>query len=142
MPVKVIQTRKLLQSLNGESPSLVETPMGLAMIEIQGELNMPNEKPQGLSLEEDKLFKKYNLPPFLSNEEPIDVVKIGRVEIEEDFNKVTLFISTTQRLVGKIVKLDPPLALLKLAKSDNQPCEMMDLITSKMIFSSRPLPIM
>lgn len=142
MPVREVEVGKLIQSLSGESPSIIKTPMGLAMIEIQGELNIPNEKPVGLSSEEDKLFKTCNLPPFLSNKEPVDVVKIGSVEIEEESKRVTLFISTTQRLVGKIVKLDPPLGLMKLSQDDKEPCEIVDVITSKMIFSSRPLPIM
>lgn len=142
MPVRALATDKLEESLRGESPSLVMTPMGLAMVEIQGELNVPHTKPVGLAPEEEALFKTHQLPPFLRADGPVDTVKIGHVDLDIPAMSATLFVSTTQRLVGKIVKLDPPLGVLRLGKDESDPCEMVDVVKTKLIFSSRPLPIM
>lgn len=140
-----VQQVRDLPLVTGETASdapsrLVRTPLGLAMIEIQGELSIPHDIPLGY--ENSGLFQTFDIPENLSSEErSMPCVKIGRLDFEGD--KVTMFVSTTQRLIGKIVKLDPPLGLLKLAAdADGQQCQIVDIISAKIIFSSRPLPIM
>lgn len=153
--------------------TIVSTPLGLTLIEIQGELSIPREKPIGLNESEQKLFDTIALPEIFTNninnnkdgidnndhDDYLDVVKFGKLEIDESMKKATLFISTTQRLIGTIEKIDPPLGLLKI-DHENTPssggnitndttnttttksCQMLDVIETKIIFKNRPLPIM
>lgn len=146
-------------NLNNENNStLISTSLGLTLIEIQGDLSLPNFKPNGLNSKEENLFKKVEIPDLFkesnnNNNDKIDMVKFGHLEIDTSSKKATLFISTTQRLIGTIEKIDPPLGILKITKNDNDidkskdinnqsSCEIIDIIKNKIIFKNRPLPIM
>ncbi len=124
--------------------SVLSTPAGLFLIEIQGELNIPSKKPVGLSEEEKQLFIKRKLPSVYTDRDkpPKDLVKFGRIEIHEGSGEAVLYISTSQRLEGKIESLDPPLGILKIPEGDDQNCEMLDVIKKRLVFRNRPLPIM
>lgn len=135
--------------------TIFSTSLGLTLIEIQGDLSLPKSKPQGLSEKEESLFFKKEIPRLFQslhelsshNDEVVDAVKFGKLEIDNSLKHATLFISTTQRLVGTIEKIDPPLGLLKIdhATEDDDSedqCEMLDIIYNKIIFKQRPLPIM
>lgn len=166
MPTKNVSFDMALRSLNAVRPdktldnysSIISTSLGLTLIEIQGDLIIPKNKPNGLNSEEEKLFQKVKIPEiFESKDESIDIVKFGRVEIDPNFKKATLFISSTQRLIGTVENIDPPLGILKVVHNDrkggdipknndninnNSDCEMIDIINTKIIFKQRPLPIM
>jgi chromosome transmission fidelity protein 8 len=177
MPSIPVSFESALRSLSlpRRDPSLddystvVSTNLGLTLIEIQGNLSLPKFKPQGLNSKEQELFTKTEIPQLLKSihynnikkqqnddnndededEDEVDSVKFGRLEIDQSFKRATLFISTTQRLVGTIEKIDPPLGLLKIDHSmsndnnnNNEKCEMLDIINTKIIFKQRPLPIM
>lgn len=150
MPTIPVDFSRLVQSLNSKSddPSVISTPLGLTLIEIQGDLILPSQKPLHLSTEEEKLFKQIEFPDLLTREndskETLDSVKFGSLELDLKTKSATLFISTTQRLIGKIEKIDPPLGILKINHNNdtNDTCEMVDLIQNKIIFKQRPLPIM
>lgn len=148
--------RSLSTTLSSSSSSLLTTPRGLLLVEIQGDLSLPtvsNESP---------LFGETSIPNVLeklhvdangvdsstidntitSNDTTnttLETVKIGKLEIDSNSNKATLYISTSQRLLGTIETLDPPLALLKTTDSA---AELSDVITQRIIFKQRPLPIM
>lgn len=163
MPALPISFGSALRSveLPREKPTLesystiFSTSLGLTLIEIQGDLSLPKSKPEGLSEKEESLFFKKEIPRLFQslhelsadNGEVIDVVKFGKLEIDNSLKHATLFISTTQRLIGSVEKIDPPLGLLKVDYAtdhdggENQ-CEMLDIIDTKIIFKQRPLPIM
>lgn len=132
--------------------TVVSTSLGLTLIEIQGDLSLPKFKPDGLNENEEKLFEERKYPELLKSGakdmDPVDAVKFGRLEIDPSFKKATLFISTTQRLIGTVEKVDPPLGVLKIDHSVDQDntntdhCEIIDVIKTKIIFKQRPLPIM
>lgn len=158
----------------GDFSTVVATPLGLALVEIQGELSIPKETPAGLSVGEQGLFTRVPLPALYrespesregggsGDAEDVEVVKFGRLELDEELQRATLFISTTQRLIGTVEKIDPPLGVLKVVhagpertaaesatRSDDvssaaagQVCEMIDVVGTKIIFKHRPLPIM
>lgn len=130
--------------------SIVSTPTGLTLIEIQGDLSVPLEKPHGLSEKEETLFEKREIPPVFSDGTetgPVDVVRFGRLEIDDTMTKATLFVSSTQRLIGTIEKIDPPLGVLKVVHphgddASETHCEVVDVVRRKAVFRHRPLPIM
>lgn len=138
MPYKEIDysgARETLLDSNG-SPLLVSTPQGNVILEIQGELVLPSSKPEGLTPEEEA---KYVLIDEINH-----AVQVGRLELDGD--KATLFIGTSQRLLGDVKKLNPPLGLLKIPSSadddQEEKIKMVDVIKHKIIFTGRPLPIM
>lgn len=117
---------------NQLNPSnVISTPFGLAIIEIQGELNIP----EIASSEEN--------PDNLKVDDLYTAVKFGKLIVDPvDDSKVTLFIGTSQRMLGRIVKIDPPLGVLKINANDKNEMKMIDVIKKKIIFKDRPLPIM
>lgn len=64
-------------------------------------------------------------------------IKFGKLELEG--KKATLFIGTTQRLIGDLKPVNPPLGLLKL---ENGEAKIVDVIKWKAVFVGRPLPVM
>ncbi len=157
MPTREISYAKATGSLVGPPPTksldnystIITTSLGSTLLEIQGELNLPEIKPEGLTEDEEKLFIKTSLPAIMttSPQETVieDAVKLGRLELAPDFQNATLFISNSQRLVGKIEKISPPLGVLEISKNEedgSEVCEIIDVIEQKIVFRFRPLPIM
>lgn len=122
---------------SSEVPSnVISTPLGLAIFEIQGELNLPSAEPHADANPEYKAN-------FAKVDEIYNAVKFGRLVIDKaDESKVTLFIGKSQRLLGKISKLDPPLGVLRLSSKEEGDIKMIDIVRQKVIFKDRPLPIM
>ncbi|KAK6464544.1 chromosome transmission fidelity protein 8 [Scheffersomyces coipomensis] len=129
-----------------EEDRFVSTPYGLSIIEIQGELTLPNQVPlkENYSEEHKEYFQN-----FIKVDDLYDAVKFGQIEYDvKDPKKVTLFIGKSQRLLGSLVDLDTPLAILRIPiKKDssddtNENIKILDIIKKKMIFKQRPLPIM
>lgn len=118
--------------------NVISTPLGLSIVEIQGELNLPTNPPSLTTTNTEYLSQ------FIKVDEIYDAVKCGQLEFDPlDTTKVTLYIAKSQRLIGKIVNLDPPLGILKVPMGDGQDgMEIVDVVTKKMIFTQRPLPIM
>ncbi|VEU23829.1 DEKNAAC104871 [Brettanomyces naardenensis] len=149
MPTREINYQQATQSLTleyGQSKysNVVSTNSGLALVEIQGELNLPAKKPEGLKEEEERLFIERKVPSIYSdvNDPTVDLVKFGRLELDERSGHAVLFISTSQRLEGKVEKLDHPLGILRISREGDEMCELLDVIERRVVFRNRPLPIM
>lgn len=171
MPAVNVSFESAVRSAGAERPpqtAVVATALGLALVEIQGELSIPREKPAGLSVSEQELFTRVPLPAVYrdgsgtgeADVEDVDAVKFGRLELDDSLKTATLFISTTQRLVGTVEKIDPPLGVLRVVHSTNtdtdpddpgasdtassggKKCEVLDIVSTKIVFRHRPLPIM
>ena len=158
-PNNTIEAEEGLLPRGNDSLSTVMTPHGLAVLEIQGELNLPDHRPVGTTQ-----TPQTNDSPYITVDDIYDAVKFGHLEFDKkDESKVTLFIGKSQRLIGNIVKLDTPLGLLKIplsgangmnleddqndkdkddASESTEKVQMIDIVKAKMIFKHRPLPIM
>ncbi|GME68502.1 unnamed protein product [[Candida] boidinii] len=168
MPSTQVFYEKATASLNlAESKTdkkiqdVIATPFGLTIVEIQGTINLPQVKPKNLNETEETLFIKSSIPKLVSpqsddskydhiqtEDEIRNAVRFGKLELDADGQNATLFISTSQRLVGKVETLDPPLGVLRINKNRQEselnpiPSEIVDVITKKVVFRFRPLPIM
>lgn len=109
-----------------EQERTIETPLGRMIVEIQGSLELPSEIDR-----DSELYKSVD---------GHDTIHFGNLSIEDN-NKAILFVGKKQRLLGKVVKLNPPLGLLKFNDNGSN-VELLDVIEYKVIFSDRPLPIM
>lgn len=135
--------------LNGENSAnsaepddIISTPFGLSLLEIQGDLNLPAQAPTDVT---DVDMHTESIQNFIKVDEIYDAVKCGKLEFDPlDTSKVTLYIGNSQRLLGSLVKIDPPLAVLRIPLKDGQETSMdiVDIVSKKLIFKQRPLPIM
>ncbi|SCU82784.1 LAMI_0C00892g1_1 [Lachancea mirantina] len=131
MPSVELSTSQIRRVLKNdlERPVSITTPFGNMLLEIQGDLDFPAESPR---YDPQRIFSKY---------QDDQIVRFGRLIIEADYKKATLYIGEKQRLLGSIMKLETPLGLLKF-NQDSTTVELEDIIQFKIIFKDRPLPIM
>lgn len=124
------QWQKLTQSQ--EKQTTVITPLGITMLEIQGDLELPKDftsLAQGDSQHEGRF----------SEQDGQNIIRFGLLQL--DGERATLFVGKKQRLLGKVTKLDVPVGIMHFNSSDNK-VELVDVVKYKIIFKDRPLPIM
>ncbi|OQU98210.1 hypothetical protein CLAIMM_04027 [Cladophialophora immunda] len=146
MPAVELRPAAPLQETNGTNPnplpSLLHTPSGLAIVEIQGTIHGPFQN--------------------LATENPDQsqaVHPIGRLEFPlynpQEANegkwmkKVYMYVGRHQRLTGEVKKLAKPLAVLrKIDENDHmgddqsgEALEIVDVVKFKLLFSARPEPV-
>lgn len=114
---------------------VVSSSVGLLLLDIQGELNLPMEH----DLERDK--HEVALVDKIHN-----AIKFGKLVFEKDgLRRVTLFIGESQRLLGKIDDLPKPVGVLRVQNMDTESSNkinLIDVVYKKVTFDQRPLPIM
>lgn len=114
-------------SVESPLPQFIQTPSGLALLEIQGKLNLPAHN--------DGYNGKH---------------EIGTLNMSD--KTAWLWIGNHQRMEGKIVELTPPLGILKRADNykdtnnlggnpDGSAVEFVDVIRHKIVFNTRPEPM-
>lgn len=130
----IIDTSGARQALAASSLSLllllpptIATPQGRVLLDIQGVLNAPQAPPPPDSEAATN---------FITVDDIHTAVKFGRVEFDGD--QVTMYIGQLQRLVGEISPLKVPLGVLRV----DDTISIVDVITRKLTFNQRPLPIM
>lgn len=120
-----------------EGACVVSSPLGLVLLDIQGELNLPHENSK------DRYERA-------TADQVHEAVRFGRIEFDKsNLSRVTLFIGESQRLVGKVVELPRPIGILRISNlsdeaktSSSQNIDLIDIVKKKMLFDQRPLPIM
>ncbi|GEQ69710.1 hypothetical protein JCM33374_g3384 [Metschnikowia sp. JCM 33374] len=145
MPSTPIDYAKAHSAMNVEPGSLpdgscfVSTPFGLAILEIQGELNVPASAPTDAEGMDPEYVNSFALVDNTYN-----AVKFGKMEFDaKDSSKVVLFIGKSQRLLGTVETLREPLGVLRVpVETSGESMEILDVIEKKIIFKQRPLPIM
>ena len=122
MPAKANST------VSNPLPSTLQTPAGLAILEIQGSLNSTLHTEPGANLPVGKLdFPLYNAKAPTS-----DTAWQKRVH---------LYVGKHQRLTGEVKKLPQAIALLRKTAADGQALEVAEIIRYKVLFASRPEPV-
>lgn len=116
-------------------PQLLQTPSGLAIVEIQGTI-------------------KFSTPPSAQNDGSTAASSsIGRLEFPnydaskpEDISwqkRVHLYVGKHQRLTGEVKKLSKPIAVLRrrAAADDRDELEIAEIVYYKLLFTHRPEPV-
>ncbi|RDA92990.1 hypothetical protein CP533_5507 [Ophiocordyceps camponoti-saundersi (nom. inval.)] len=107
---------------NSLLPQLLQTPSGLALLELQGTINLPAE---GAS----------------------SAVEMGRLEFPDDgesqTKRVHLYVGQHQRLTGEVKKLPKALAVVRRRPDNNETAdlELVEIVKYKLVFSNRPEPV-
>ncbi|KAL8916172.1 MAG: hypothetical protein Q9172_006419 [Xanthocarpia lactea] len=121
-------------------PQLLQTPSGLAILELQGTINMPsitNEASTDFS-NPTTTVGRLVFPDYNPNDQTGSTSWMKRVH---------LYVGQHQRLTGEVKKLLNPLGVIRRKPSDadamessTEELEIMEIIYYKLLFSSRPEP--
>lgn len=145
MATVVIHSRKDNGEINlpNPLPTILQTPSGLAIVEMQGTINLPSrDVEQG----EDELSTTLYA-------DQISETAIGRLVFPEYTGKaddgswmkrVYLYVGKHQRLPGEVRKLPKAMAVIRKrdgGKSIHGALEVVEIIKHKIIFSHRPEPV-
>ncbi|KAL7936023.1 Ctf8 domain-containing protein [Trichoderma chlorosporum] len=137
---KLYPPSKQASTTTNPLPTLLQTPSGLAILELQGSINLP-QGAQGETLKD---------------------VEVGRLEFPDYspdaigtawMKRVHMYIGQHQRLTGEVKKLPKALAVVRkrqnrmlessagpyMEEGDN--LEVVEIVKYKLMFASRPEPV-
>ncbi|GKT56788.1 sister chromatid cohesion protein [Colletotrichum tofieldiae] len=141
--VKIHPPKKGPPASDSPLPPLIKTPSGLALLEMQGTINLP----------------QFNLDEDNGNSEP--EIPIGKVvfpdyhpETQEEgstawMKRVFLYVGQHQRLHGEVKKLPKALAIIRrrgeaiIGKDGEteEELEVAEIVKYKIMFGNRPEPV-
>ncbi|KAF3932546.1 hypothetical protein ABW20_dc0103524 [Dactylellina cionopaga] len=121
-------------------PQLLRLPTGLAILELQGDINFPSPEDSDSNI---NFTTVGNLIFPDATSETTDL---------KDLKRVWLYIGKHQRLTGEVKVLPKPLGILRKRKQDEddattagkgavEELEIVEVIKHKIIFSKRPEPV-
>ncbi|KAK3947785.1 Ctf8-domain-containing protein [Pseudoneurospora amorphoporcata] len=122
-------------------PTLIQTPSGLALLELQGTLNIRDFDPS-----------------TITPTQTTTPVAVGRIDFPDHqphsltfdpndkkwMKRVYMYIGEHQRLHGEVKALPKPVGVARKRHSDDEEkeeLEVVDIIRYKMVFASRPEPV-
>ena len=128
-------------------PQLIQTPSGLALLELQGTINLPTSSDNDTQSDSSKTqepfeFGKLRFPDYVEGAE-------GSAWMQ----RVHLYVGKHQRLTGEVKKLPKPLAVVKkrekrILEGSGGPYEeygenlqVVEIVKYKLMFSNRPEPV-
>lgn len=126
--------------LDNPLPHLLQTPSGLAILELQGTINMPNfpeiTNSEPGSTRTDTLIGRIVFPEYHKDDAP---------DSKAWMKKVYLYVGRHQRLTGEVRKLNNPIAVIRkrvtVGNTDKEELDITEIVDYKIIFSSRPEPV-
>lgn len=118
-------------------PNLLQTPSGLAILEIQGKINLP--APETSTLTGAIPIGRLVFPHYRKDDLPTNTIWM---------KTVYLYVGRYQRLTGEVKKLAKPLAVIRRRgevkmneENSIEELEVVELVYHKIVFSSRPEPV-
>ncbi|RYP93788.1 hypothetical protein DL770_000160 [Monosporascus sp. CRB-9-2] len=128
-------------------PQLIRTPSGLAILELQGTINLPEADPESEGKSEQIPIGRITFPDY--NPEYQDPSSTSWMK------RVYLYVGQHQRLTGEVKKLPKPLAVIRKRAPDGEDVDMADstsettmdelevveIVKYKLVFSHRPEPV-
>ena len=133
IPLHTSPAQTAVTNASNPLPSLLQTPAGLAILEIQGSINLPTASPSAATISIGRLV----FPDYSASESSEDTSWMKRVH---------LYVGQHQRLTGEVKKLPNPVAVLRKrdsreANSEGNELEIAEIVYFKLIFSNRPEPV-
>lgn len=134
---------------NNPLPPLLHTPAGLALLELQGTINLPDD----------------DTSPNDDESQPNNLVNIGRLNFPDYrpdsllfdpagtawMRRAYLYVGQHQRLTGEVKKLPKALGIVRrrqqrpedsgVGEEGEEQLEMVEVVKYKIVFSSRPEPV-
>ncbi|OTB03555.1 hypothetical protein M426DRAFT_321710 [Hypoxylon sp. CI-4A] len=135
------------KSIQNPLPQLLQTPSGLAILELQGTINLPQKHEGGEGNPEEMSIGRIVFPDYHpETQDPASTSWMKRVH---------LYVGEHQRLTGEVKKLPKAMAIIKkkakagddvdmadggsTSKSDD--LEVVEIVKHKIVFSQRPEPV-
>ncbi|KAE8374762.1 chromosome transmission fidelity protein 8 [Aspergillus bertholletiae] len=137
-------------SLPNPLPQVLQTPTGLAILELQGTINLPSEEAEARSMVSANDIHDPSIPTF---ETPVgrlmfpDYSPQTAPDDTKWMKRVYLYVGRYQRMTGEVKKLVQPLALVQRRQketnsdSDDEELEVVEVIKYKLFFKNRPEPV-
>lgn len=128
-------------------PQLVHTPTGLAVLELQGTINLPQTDPEDQGSSPEVSIGRISFPNYHpETQDPSSTSWMKRVH---------LYVGQHQRLTGEVKKLPKALAIIRKrvqdgedtsmadesAESTKDDLEVVEIVKYKIVFSNRPEPV-
>ncbi|KAG5917226.1 hypothetical protein E4U61_002906 [Claviceps capensis] len=122
-------------------PQLIQTPSGLALIELQGEFNLPHRSSEQ-SCNDGVEIGQIDFPDYVPDAEGTAWMKC-----------VHLHVGHNQRLTGEVKKLPKAIAVIRRRANrmlensagtymeEGEHLEVVEIVRHKILFSSRPEPV-
>jgi chromosome transmission fidelity protein 8 len=114
-------------------PHLLQTPTGLAMVEIQGTINTPQ-----VSIHEDSTTEQP--ASYIGNLE-FPLYDASKPDDNAWMKQVYLYVGKHQRLTGQVKKLPKAIAVLRRKEPGLEALQITEIIKHKIVFSHRPEPV-
>lgn len=128
-------------------PQLIQTPSGLAILELQGTINLPQTDPEDEGNSPEISIGRISFPDYHpETQDPSSTAWMKRVQ---------LYVGQHQRLTGEVKKLPKALAIIRKRPQEGEDVEMtegssedtqdelevVEIIKYKLVFSLRPEPV-
>ncbi|KAI1461175.1 hypothetical protein F4805DRAFT_315946 [Annulohypoxylon moriforme] len=128
-------------------PQLIQTPSGLALLELQGTINLPENHENGEGNSPEIAVGRLVFPDYHpETQDPSSTYWMKRVH---------LYVGEHQRLTGEVKKLPKAMAIIKKranpgddvkmdegnSKSTTEDLEVVEIVKYKLVFSQRPEPV-
>lgn len=140
MSARLHPPSKPSQPKSNPLPPLIQTPSGLALLELQGTINLPQSKDgQALSGIE---IGRIDFPDFVPDAEGSAWMK-----------RVHMYVGQHQRLTGEVKKLPKAIAVISRRENrvlensagtyleEGENLEVVEIVKYKIMFSNRPEPV-
>ena len=160
IPLHPRATTSSSKPLDNPLPQLLQTPSGLAILEIQGTINLPSSSPD----EQDEPAPTPTDDPAAPTtfETPLGKLMFPdyspQTTTDHDtswMKRVYLYVGKYQRMTGEVKKLGQPVAVVQRRQDRpageggggggggcaTEELEILDVVKYKMIFKNRPEPV-
>lgn len=126
-------------------PQLLQTPSGLALLELQGTINVPSPEDEHDTGPEDSPNSKTNATSY---ETPIGKLMFPDYSPQNPddtkwMKRAYLYVGRYQRMTGEVKKLPRPIAVLqkRAGSSKEEELEVVEIVRYKVFFKNRPEPV-
>jgi chromosome transmission fidelity protein 8 len=148
--------RPTAENLQNPLPHVIHTPTGLALLEIQGTINLPAHDDEGAISTESHAGVK-------TQETPIGRLVFPEYDAADQsstawMKRVYLYVGKHQRLTGEVKKLPKAIAVIRKRKGEDsgqrnadagvresgeqtEELEVVEIVKYKILFSTRPEPV-
>lgn len=124
-------------------PQLLQTPSGLALLELQGTINLPSD------LDHDDPDSDHASHSSDPSETPVGKLMFpdyspNNPDDTKWMKRVYLYVGRYQRMTGEVKKLPRPIAVLQKRSSlspEGEELEVVEIVRFKVFFKNRPEPV-
>lgn len=135
--------------LDSPLPELLQTPAGLAILELQGTINFPSPETDDSEEQQQQNGGRAGQDgqPPTTVETPLGKLMFPEYSPQNGkddtswMKQVYLYVGKYQRMVGQVKKMAKPIAIVQRRQGEADELEVVDIVKYKLIFGSRPEPV-